>query len=74
MLGNGPPARVLLEAGTESEWVARHLEQIGHEVIGADPNFALMYASRSRRVKTARRDARTLAEACRTGAYRPRRT
>src|SRR5438128_4619008 len=30
-----------------------------------------MYATRSRRVKTDRRDARTLAEACRLGAYRP---
>lgn len=37
----------------------------------ADPNFAAMYATRSRRVKTDRRDARTLAEACRLGAYRP---
>jgi transposase len=30
-----------------------------------------MYATRSRKVKTDRRDARTLAEACRLGAYRP---
>ncbi len=30
-----------------------------------------MYATRSRRVKTDRRDARTLCEACRLGAYRP---
>lgn len=30
-----------------------------------------MYATRSRRVKTDKRDARTLAEACRLGAYRP---
>lgn len=29
------------------------------------------YAARSRRVKTDRRDARTLAEACKLGAYRP---
>src|SRR5262245_60057472 len=29
-----------------------------------------MYATRSKRVKTDRRDARTLAEACRLGAYR----
>ncbi len=71
VLGSRSPARVLLEASTESEWVARHLEQLGHAVIVADPNFAPMYASRSRRVKTDRRDARTLAEACRTGAYRP---
>ena len=71
VLGGQPRARVLLEASTESEWVAQHLEQLGHEVIVADPNFAPMYATRSRRVKTDRRDARTLAEACRLGAYRP---
>jgi transposase len=70
-LGGRPPARVLLEASTESEWVARHLEQLGHEVVVADPNYAPMYATRSRRVKTDKRDARTLAEACRLGAYRP---
>jgi len=70
VLGERPPARILIEASTESEWVARCLEQLGHEVIVADPNFAAMYATRSRRVKTDRRDARTLAEACRLGAYR----
>src|SRR6266436_903117 len=71
VLGERPPARILLEASTESEWVAQSLEMLGHEVIVADPNFAAMYATRSRRVKTDRRDARTLAEACRVGAYRP---
>ena len=70
VLGPRPRSRVLLEASTESEWVARHLESLGHEVIIADPGYAPMYASRSRRVKTDRRDARTLAEACRLGAYR----
>ena len=70
VLGAQPPARILLEASTESEWVARHLETLGHEVIVADPNFAPMYATRRRGVKTDRRDARTLAEACQLGAYR----
>jgi len=70
VLGNRPPARILLEASTESEWVARHLESLGHTVIVADPNFAPMYATRSRRVKTDRRDARTLMDALRLGAYR----
>lgn len=64
------PGRILLEASTESEWVARHLEHLGFEVIVADPNFAPMYATRSRRTKTDRRDARTLMDACRLGAYR----
>jgi transposase len=70
VLGGRPRARILLEASTESEWVARHLESLGHEVIVADPNFAPMYATRARRTKTDRRDARTLMEACRLGAYR----
>lgn len=71
VLGGRAATRILLEASTESEWVAQYLESLGHEVIVADPNFAPMYATRSRRVKTDRRDARTLAEACRLGAYRP---
>ena len=70
VLGTRPRARILVEASTESEWVARHLESLGHEVIVADPSYAPMYATRSRRVKTDKRDARTLAEACRLGAYR----
>src|SRR5918992_5837987 len=66
-----PPARILVEASTESEWAARHFESLGHEVIVADPNFAPMYATRDRRIKTDKRDARALCEACRLGAYRP---
>jgi len=66
----GSPKRVLVEASTESEWVARCLEEQGHEVIVADPNYAPMYSRRSRRVKTDRRDARALVEACRSGTYR----
>lgn len=69
VLGGRPRARVVVEASTESEWVARHLELLGRVII-ADPTYAPMYATRSRRVKTDRRDARTLAEACRLGAYR----
>jgi transposase len=71
VFGKRPRARILIEAMTEAEWVARCLEELGHEVIVADPNFAPMYATRSRRVKTDRRDAATLADACRLGAYRP---
>jgi transposase len=66
-----PHARIVIEASTESEWVAEHLETLGHEVIVADPNFGLMYGHRSRRVKTDRRDVAALAEACRHGIYRP---
>ncbi len=66
-----PKTRIVMEASTISEWVARLLEELGHEVVVADPNYAPMYAQRSRRVKTDKRDAQALAEACRLGAYRP---
>jgi transposase len=62
--------RILIESGTESEWVAQHLEGLGHDVIVADPNYAAMYGSRSRKVKTDRRDVAALAIACRRGIYR----
>jgi transposase len=71
LFGDRPTARILVESSTESEWCARHLESLGHEVIVADPNFAPMYATRDRRIKTDKRDARALCEACRLGAYRP---
>jgi transposase len=69
--GGRAPLRILIESSTESEWVAQHLEAMGHEVIVADPNYAAMYGSRSRAVKTDRRDVAALTEACRTGVYRP---
>ncbi len=62
--------RILLETGTESEWVAQALEAAGHEVIVADPNFAPMYGEIRRKVKTDRRDVAALAEANRRGWYR----
>jgi transposase len=41
---SGPgPMRILLETGTESEWVAQALEAAGHTVVVADPNYAPMY-------------------------------
>jgi len=68
-----PGSRILLEASTESAWVAPFLRELGYEVIVADPNYAPMYgtsSSKKRRIKTDRRDARALAEACRSGTYR----
>ncbi len=67
--GHGP-MRILLETGTESEWVAQALEAVGHEVIVADPNYAPMYGEIRRKVKTDRRDVAALAEANRRGWYR----
>lgn len=62
--------RVLIESSTESEWVARHIEGLGHEVVVADPNYAAMYGERNRRVKTDKRDADALFEANRLGVFR----
>jgi transposase len=71
VFGDRPLARVLVESSTESEWVAQHLEALGQTVIVANPNYAAMYGTRSRKVKTDKRDVAALAEACRTGTYRP---
>lgn len=71
LFGGLGPCRVLLESSTSSEWVARHLESLGHQVIVADPNYGPMYAQRSRKVKTDKRDARGLREALEVGAYKP---
>ncbi len=68
--GSQGPMRILLETGTESEWVAQTLEAAGHEVIVADPNYAPMYGALRRKVKTDRRDVAALAEANRRGWYR----
>jgi len=62
--------RILLETGTEREWVAQALEAAGHDVIVADPNYAPMYGETKRRIKTDRRDVAALAEANRRGWYR----
>jgi hypothetical protein len=35
LFGKRPRARILVEASTESEWVARCLERLGHEVVAA---------------------------------------
>lgn len=68
--GDLGPMRILVETGTESEWVALALEAVGHEVIVADPNYAPMYGELRRKVKTDRRDVAALAEANRRGWYR----
>ena len=62
LFGERPALRVLVESGTESEWVAQCVEACGHEVVVADPNYALMYGARARAVKTDRRDVAALAE------------
>lgn len=64
------PCRILMEASTSSEWVARHLESLGHDVIVADPNFQPMYAHLDKRLKTDQRDAHGLEFALGVGAFR----
>lgn len=66
----GGKCRILIEASTSSEWVARWMESLGHDVVVADPNFLPMYARSNKKVKTDKRDARALAEALRLGAFR----
>lgn len=57
--GGREGCRIVLEASTQSPWVARCLEGLGHEVIVANPR-QLHLISKSVR-KTDRNDARTLA-------------
>jgi transposase len=64
----GDRPRLLIESSTESEWVAQHLEALGHEVIVADPNYAPMDGAR-RKVKTDGRDTAALTDACRLGIF-----
>lgn len=71
LFGERPRMRILLETGTESEWVAQGLEVCGHDVVVGDPNYTLMYGARQRQIKTDKRDVAALAEACRLGIYRP---
>lgn len=70
-LGAFAKAKVVLESSTSSEWVARCLESLDFEVIVADPGFAAMYSTRTRKVKNDKRDARALSDACASGMYRP---
>ena len=69
ILEKAPRSKILIESSTESEWVARAIEELGHEVIVADPNFAPMYATLNKKVKTDKRDSLALCDACRLGAY-----
>lgn len=71
VLGTETPGQVLIEAGTESEWVAQGVEALGPRVHVVDPGFAPMYP-RARRVrhKNDQRDAEALAVASLHGTYR----
>jgi transposase len=70
VFGGRPRARILIESGTESEWVAQTIEACGHDVLVVAPSYALMYGHRDPQIKTDRRDVIALAEACRLGIYK----
>jgi transposase len=63
-------AKVLLEASTSAQWVARHLKSVGHDVVVGDPRFGPMYAHANKKIKTDKRDAQGLGDARRMGAFR----
>lgn len=58
-LADYPGARVALEAGSQSPWMARQLRNAGHDVHVVDPRRVELIAKDPR--KTDRRDAETLA-------------
>jgi transposase len=53
------PARIVIEASGQSQWICRCLEGLGHEVIVANPRQVLLISKSSR--KTDRNDAELLA-------------
>lgn len=72
VLASASPAQVLIEASTESEWVAACVEPLGHRVHIVDPGYAPMYpGARRRRHKNDTRDALALATASLRGTFRP---
>jgi Transposase len=60
------PLRIAIEAGTHSPWVSRLLEELGHEVLVANPRkIRLIYANRR---KSDKLDAENLARLTRVDA------
>jgi transposase len=58
-----PSSRVALEAGTHSPWVSRHVAELGHEVIVANPHKVKLITQSAR--KNDRIDAEKLARMAR---------
>jgi transposase len=61
--GARAPMRIALEVGTHSPWVSRLLQELGHEVIVANPRNVRLISESSR--KDDRVDAETLARLAR---------
>jgi transposase len=63
LLGKMPPSRVALEVGTHSPWISRHIADMSHEVIVANPHKVKLITQSVR--KNDRIDARQLARLAR---------
>lgn len=63
VFGSKPRSRLALEVGTHSPWVSRHLADLGHEVIVANPRRVRLITESTR--KDDRLDAKTLARLAR---------
>jgi len=59
MFEGGARSRLVLEASTQAPWIARELENLGHQVIVANPRNVHLISKSAK--KTDRNDARTLA-------------
>ena len=64
--GGHPESRVIVEASCQSAWIARLLEELGHEVVVANPRQVHLISKSDR--KTDRNDARLLARIGRVDA------
>ena len=62
VLGGRPRARIVIEASTDSEWVARCLEALGHEAVAG---YLPPRSKRSRRSRRARNVAASMASSLR---------
>ena len=59
LFGGGDAGRAVIEASSQSQWVARHLGELGHEVIVANPRQVHLISKSDR--KSDRNDALLLA-------------
>jgi len=59
----------IVEASPLAEWLCKEVEQLGHEISIVCPRKAKVALASQSKKKTDRRDARALAELCRSGWY-----
>lgn len=64
-------ARIIIESGTPSPWIAEQLRAVGNDVVVCDPTYLPTYGDRkSKRRKNDHIDALLLARALQTGNFR----